>query len=174
MSCSSVGLLCCVGASLNRMVVSATDIAAYRSRFRSAIAAIGRGCRAGTTSRGYPDYKAATGLQSLRDWFWTGRTMRTLKVKSASENLVVVGFIDPSADRIAHVNGPRERPFGVSSQEPARAERHRPGGFEGSEWCASRRRRSPNPQRSFGREDIDDSDSTPVMPEEVRHEIPQN
>ena len=100
--------------------------------------------------------------------------MRTLKVKSASENLVVVGFIDPSADRIAHVNGPRERPFGVSSQEPARAERHRPGGFEGSEWCASRRRRSPNPQRSFGREDIDDSDSTPVMPEEIRHEIPQN
>lgn len=64
--------------------------------------------------RGYPDYKAARGLQPFRDWFWTGRTMRSLKVKSASENRVVIGFVDPNADRIAHVNNLRERQFGVS------------------------------------------------------------
>jgi hypothetical protein len=67
--------------------------------------------------RGYPDYKAARGLQPFRDWFWTGRTMRSLKVKSASENRVVIGFVDPNADRIAHVNNLRERQFGVSPRD---------------------------------------------------------
>ncbi len=67
--------------------------------------------------RGYPDYKAARGLQPFRDWFWTGRTMRSLKVKSASENRVVIGFIDPNADRIAHVNNLREKQFGVSPMD---------------------------------------------------------
>ena len=67
--------------------------------------------------RGYPDYKAARGLQPFRDWFWTGRTMRSLKVKSASENRVVIGFVDPNADLIAHVNNLRERQFGVSPKD---------------------------------------------------------
>ena len=34
----------------------------------------------------------------FRDWIWTGRTMRSLKVKSASENRCVIGFVDPNAD----------------------------------------------------------------------------
>ena len=67
--------------------------------------------------RGYPDYKAARGLQPFRDWFWTGRTIRSLKVKSASENRVVVGFVDPNADRIAHINQLRERQFGISPKD---------------------------------------------------------
>lgn len=67
--------------------------------------------------RGYPDYKTARGLQPFRDWFWTGRTMRSLKVKSASENLAVIGFVDPKADRIAHLNNLRERQFGVSPKD---------------------------------------------------------
>jgi len=67
--------------------------------------------------RGYPDYKAARGLMPIRDWVWTGRTMRSLKVKSASENRVVIGFVDPNADRIAHVNNLRERQFGVSPRD---------------------------------------------------------
>lgn len=57
--------------------------------------------------RGYPDYKAARGLQPFRDWFWTGRTMRSLKVKPASENRVAIGFVDANVDRIAHRNNPR-------------------------------------------------------------------
>ena len=67
--------------------------------------------------RGYPDYKAARGLQPFRDWFWTGRTMRSLKVKAVSENRVTIGFVDPNADRIAHVNNLREKQFGVSPKD---------------------------------------------------------
>jgi hypothetical protein len=67
--------------------------------------------------RGYPDYKKARGLQPIRDWFWTGRTMRSLEVKSASENQAVIGFVDPNADRIAHVNNLREKQFGVSPKD---------------------------------------------------------
>jgi len=67
--------------------------------------------------RGYPDYKAARGLQPFRDWFWTGRTMRSLKVKAASENRATIGFVDPNADRIAHVNNLREKQFGVSPKD---------------------------------------------------------
>jgi hypothetical protein len=66
---------------------------------------------------GYPDYKAARGLQPFRDWFWTGRTMRSLKVKQASENRCVIGFINPNADAIAHVNNIRERAFGISPKD---------------------------------------------------------
>ena len=36
--------------------------------------------------RGYPDYKAARGLQPIRDWTWSGRTLRCLKVLTANEN----------------------------------------------------------------------------------------
>ena len=67
--------------------------------------------------RGYPDYKSARGLQPIRDWFWTGRTMRSLKVKSASENRAAIGFVDPKADRVAHLNNMRERQFGISPRD---------------------------------------------------------
>lgn len=67
--------------------------------------------------RGYPDYKIARGLAPIRDWTWTGRTMCSLKVKSASENQAVIGFIDPNADRIAHVNNLREKQFGISPKD---------------------------------------------------------
>ena len=53
----------------------------------------------------------------IRDWVWTGRTMRSLKVKSANENTATVGFVDPNADRIAHVNNLRERQFGISPKD---------------------------------------------------------
>ena len=67
--------------------------------------------------RGYPDYKIAHGLQPLRDWFWTGRTMRSLKVKNANENRAVIGFVDPKADLVAHVNNLREKAFGISTKD---------------------------------------------------------
>ncbi len=67
--------------------------------------------------RGYPDYKIAHGLQPLRDWFWTGRTMRSLKVKSANENRAIIGFVDPKADLVAHVNNLREKAFGISEKD---------------------------------------------------------
>lgn len=64
--------------------------------------------------RGYPDYKIARGLQAIRDWFWTGRTLRSLKVLSANENKVTIGFSDDHADMVAHVQNGRDRMFGVS------------------------------------------------------------
>lgn len=67
--------------------------------------------------RGYPDYKIAHGLQPLRDWLWTGRTMRSLKVKSANENRAVIGFVDPKADLVSHVNNLREKAFGISPND---------------------------------------------------------
>jgi hypothetical protein len=67
--------------------------------------------------RGYPDYKVARGLQPIRDWKWTGKTLRALKVKSASENRAVIGFIDPKADSIAHWNNQREKQFGMSPRD---------------------------------------------------------
>jgi hypothetical protein len=69
--------------------------------------------------RGYPDYKTARGLQPIRDWTWTGRTMRALKVLSANENKAVIGFSDPVADYRAHINNRREKAFGVSPKDRA-------------------------------------------------------
>ena len=67
--------------------------------------------------RGYPDYKLSRGLQPFRDWFWTGRTIRSLKVKQVSENRCVIGFINPNADAVAHINNIRERAFGISPKD---------------------------------------------------------
>jgi hypothetical protein len=67
--------------------------------------------------RGYPDYKTARGLQPIRDWTWTGRTLRSLKVLSANENRVVIGFADRIADLRAHLNNRREKAFGISPKD---------------------------------------------------------
>lgn len=67
--------------------------------------------------RGYPDYKLARGRAPIRDWVMRGLTMRSLKVKSANENRVVIGFVNPQADYIAHVNNKIERMFGVSGND---------------------------------------------------------
>jgi hypothetical protein len=67
--------------------------------------------------KGYPDYKIARGLQPIRDWTLRGKTMRALKVKSANENRVVLGFLDPQSDAIAHFNNLRERAFAVSPND---------------------------------------------------------
>jgi len=65
----------------------------------------------------YQKTKGLHGLSPLRDWTWRGRTLRSLAVKSASENHVTIGFIDPQSDYIAHINNLRERAFGVSGED---------------------------------------------------------
>jgi len=74
--------------------------------------------------RGYPDYKTARGLQPIRDWTWSGHTLRCLKVLTANENRAVVGFLDEAmpgrrqtASQIAFYNNQRERQWGVSSRD---------------------------------------------------------
>jgi hypothetical protein len=68
-------------------------------------------------SAAYEKTKGRHGLSPLRDWTWRGRTLRSLAVKSASENHVTIGFIDAQSDYIAHINNLRERAFGVSEQD---------------------------------------------------------
>jgi hypothetical protein len=44
--------------------------------------------------RGYPDYKLARRLQPIRDWTWSGHTLRCLKVLTTNENRAAIGFLD--------------------------------------------------------------------------------
>ncbi len=74
--------------------------------------------------RGYPDYKSARGLQPIRDWTWSGHTLRCLKVLTANENRAVIGFLDEAmpgrrqtASQIAFYNNQRERQWGVSPRD---------------------------------------------------------
>jgi len=74
--------------------------------------------------RGYPDYKSARGLQPIRDWTWSGHTLRCLKVLAVNENRAVIGFLDEAmpgrrqtASQIAFYNNQRERQWGVSHRD---------------------------------------------------------
>jgi hypothetical protein len=76
--------------------------------------------------RGYPDNKSARGLQPIRDWTWSGHTMRCLKVLTVNENRAVLGFLDEAmpgrgqtASQIAFWNNQRERMWGVSPRDRA-------------------------------------------------------
>jgi hypothetical protein len=73
--------------------------------------------------RGYPDYKAARGLQPIRDWRWSGHTLRCLKVLTANENCTAIGFLNEAlpgrrmtASQIAAFNNRREAQWGVSQR----------------------------------------------------------
>jgi hypothetical protein len=66
---------------------------------------------------GYAGWKARLGLNPLRDWTVRGRTLRSLQVKTVSENRGVIGFTDDQSDRIAHINNLREKAFGVSPND---------------------------------------------------------
>ena len=70
---------------------------------------------------GYPEQKSKKGIAPIRNWIspvsWPRnriKTLRALKVKSANENRCVIGFIDPTADTIAHKNNQQEKMFGLS------------------------------------------------------------
>ena len=81
--------------------------------------------------RGYPDYKAARGLQPIRDWTWSGHTLRCLKVLTANENRAAIGFLDessswPAADGFAdrRLQQPARGAVGrVAARPPGRARR---------------------------------------------------
>jgi len=76
--------------------------------------------------RGYPDFKAARGLKPIRDWTWTGHTLRCLRVLTVNENRAVLGFLDEAlpgrtqtASQIAFWNNQREHMWGVSPHDRA-------------------------------------------------------
>ena len=75
---------------------------------------------------GYPDLKESRGLQPIRDWTWSGHTMRCLKVLSVNENRAVIGFLDEAmpgrsqtASQIAFWNNQIEHMWGVSNADRA-------------------------------------------------------
>ena len=74
--------------------------------------------------RGYPDFKVVRGLQPIRDWIWTGHTLRCLKVLTVNENRAVIGFLDEAfpgrtqtAAEIAFWNNQIEHMWGVSPRD---------------------------------------------------------
>jgi hypothetical protein len=74
--------------------------------------------------RGYPDYKVARGLQPIRDWTWSGHTLRCLKVLTVNQNRATLGFLDEAfpgrtqtASEIAFWNNQREHMWGVSPRD---------------------------------------------------------
>lgn len=66
---------------------------------------------------GYPEGKVRKGLKAIRDWFYTGRTRRSIKVLSANENQVVIGATDAVVDQRIAFNNARERQFGMSPND---------------------------------------------------------
>ncbi|HEY4359398.1 MAG TPA: hypothetical protein VGN17_00415 [Bryobacteraceae bacterium] len=77
----------------------------------------GRTGRNGQELRGYPDYKQYRGLQPIRDWLYSGRTLRSLQVLSVNQNRGTIGFTDAKADQIAHFNNLIEKAFAVSPKD---------------------------------------------------------
>lgn len=65
----------------------------------------------------YAKAKATKGRNPQRDWTMSGRTLAALRCLSANENVAVVGFNNPIANRIAHWNNLKERAFGVSPRD---------------------------------------------------------
>ena len=67
--------------------------------------------------RGYPDYKAARGLNADPRLGVDRADHAVAQGQERQREPGVIGFIDPNADRIAHVNNLRERQFGVSPKD---------------------------------------------------------
>lgn len=70
-------------------------------------------------SRGYLKAKQryAAGVDPVRNWIYTGRTLRSLKVLTATQNRAVIGFSDAVAASRAFFNNRRQRQFGVSPRD---------------------------------------------------------
>jgi hypothetical protein len=72
---------------------------------------------AGKQRRGYMFQKLVKGKKPVRDWTFSGDTLRAMGVLSVNENRGVIGFTDAHADLVAHVNNQRERAFAVSPKD---------------------------------------------------------
>src|SRR5689334_19756790 len=48
-------------------------------------------------NKSYAKAKLRRGRAPIRDWTWRGKTLGSLKVKTASENRVVIGFTNDEA-----------------------------------------------------------------------------
>jgi len=78
----------------------------------------------GKRERGYGVHKQQKMGKAIRDWVYSGHTMRMLKVLSVSVNKAVIGFLNEirpgrsiSASQIAWLNNRRDRQWGISPQD---------------------------------------------------------
>jgi hypothetical protein len=102
--------------------------------------------------RGYPDYKTARGLQGIRDLVWRGMTMRSMRVISAKDNEVRIGFDNPQASMIAAMNQNREPMFWFSPGNRALIQRLVSEALSNAEAVRTRDSGS-TPDRTQGRDE---------------------
>jgi hypothetical protein len=65
----------------------------------------------------YTRFKQNRGLQPLRDWVYSGRTLRSLKVLSVNENSGKIGFTDQRANTIAGYLNKIDKAFGIAPSD---------------------------------------------------------
>jgi sulfur relay (sulfurtransferase) DsrC/TusE family protein len=81
---------------------------------------------------GYPHYKVVKyGGKPIRDWWRTGRTLRSMQVLRAGPGKAVIGFVDPTTNNRAFFNNRLWRQFGVSPRNRALIARRAPQLFKG-------------------------------------------
>lgn len=68
-------------------------------------------------SQVYARLKSRRGLQAIRDWTLTGRTIAALVPIAGPGGQIQVGFTNGRAAQIAAINNARIRMFGVSPQD---------------------------------------------------------
>ena len=101
-----------------QMLTIGTALAdSVRKRIKSGVNAAGNQSKA--LNPRYAKTKQRKGLQPLRDWFYTGRTLASLAVLSTNENAGKVGFTNTKADRIAHTLNATDKAFGISDSDRA-------------------------------------------------------
>jgi hypothetical protein len=103
--------------------------------------------------RGYPDYKVARGLQGIRDLVWRGMTMRSLRVISAKDNEVRIGFDNPQAAQIAAINQNREEMFWFSPANKQLIQRLVSAALANAEAVRARDG-GATPERTQGRDEL--------------------
>lgn len=65
----------------------------------------------------YAKQKAKKAPPAVRNWTYTGRTLRSMKVLSAAPNRAEIRFSDAETNKRAAINNVRSRQFGVSGSD---------------------------------------------------------
>lgn len=69
------------------------------------------------TVAGYGTKKARVHPPAIRNWTYSGRTLRSMKTLTAQPNRAVVGFVDAETNKRAAINNARSKQFGVSATD---------------------------------------------------------
>jgi hypothetical protein len=68
----------------------------------------------------YRDRKLKKGLDAIRNWVYSGKTLRSLRVLTAATNQAKLGFTDAQANLRAMFNNRKRRQFAVSPTDRAK------------------------------------------------------